>query len=625
MTVGAAYFGSRILRHVAADMEDLARRGFTGVLHTFSENDLAYYRRTMERIVEASHAAGLAVQVAPWGVCQMFGGEAESRFTARHPEVGQVLETGRVTPSGCPNNPRVRSFLRDWADAAVETGADNVFWDEPHWVHPEHFGLSAEHWGCRCDACRTLFREQRGSNLPTELTEEVLAFRESSMVDFLGELVAHVREQGARTTVCLLPLTGGAHGISDWSRVAALPGLDSLATDPYWKVFGEPVGPFVTEYARRLRALSDRHEIGAQLWIQGFRLEPADEEDIVTAVDLAREEGIDDLWTWAYEACGHMSELAGSDPAVVWEVLSKALTGRTAPREDEAHDPGLSDLDLRATFDIVHSLNATNADVVDAVAGAESALARVVDAVAERIGEEGRVIYAGAGSAGMVAALDASEWAATFGWPEERVVVLVAGSSLPPGPERDAAEDDAQAGAADLGRVAAGRRDAVFGVSASGETRYVLGVLEAAKGAGALTAALVCRRGSSLAGSAEHVLVAPVGAEVLTGSTRLKAGTAQKLLLNAFSTALMVRLGRTYGNLMTGMRVGNEKLRARAERMGELVTGRPRPEVSEALDASGNDVRVAILMLAHGLDERAARARLAEAGGVLRAAIEDGQ
>jgi N-acetylmuramic acid 6-phosphate etherase len=619
MTIGASYFGSRMLRHVARDMEDLARRGFTGVLHTFSENDLAYYRETMAQIVEASHAAGLEVQIAPWGVCQMFGGEAESRFTARHPEVGQVLETGRTTPSGCPNNPRVRAFLREWADAAVETGADRVFWDEPHWVHPEHFGLPAEHWGCRCDACRTLYSERVGGEMPTELTEDVLAFRESSMVDFLGELVAHVSARGARATVCLLPLTGGVHGISDWSRVAALPGLDTLATDPYWKVFAEPVEPFVSEYARRLRELGERHGVGAQLWIQGFGLVPADSDDVATAVSVARSEGIDDLWTWAYEAGGHMSSLGGDDPEVVWEVLSAALAGTQRPEENDA---SLSDLDLRQTLEIVHALNATNVDVARAVEGAAEALARVVDAVAERVGADGRVIYAGAGSAGLIAALDASEWSPTFGWPQERVVALVAGSDLPPGLDRDAAEDDAEAGAADLDALALGPLDTVVGVSASGETPYVLSALAAARGTGALTVAVVCRAGSSLAGAADHVLEAPVGAEVLAGSTRLKAGTAQKLLLNAFSTALMVRLGRTYGNLMTGVRVGNEKLRARAERIGELVTGRPRAEVAKALDASDGDLRVAILMVALKVDEQAAQARLAEAGGVLRVAIE---
>jgi len=322
MSIGAAYFGNRVPRHVAADMEVLAARGFTGVLHTFSENDLAYYHGTVTQLVEHSHAAGLEVQIAPWGVCQMFGGEAESRFTAHHPEVGQVLETGRRTPSGCPNDPRVRAFCREWADAAIETGADRIFWDEPHWVHPEHFGLPETHWGCHCEHCAERF----GRELPKRLDEEVLAFRERCLVDFIGHLVAHVAGQGARPVVCLLPLTGGVQGISDWGRVASLPGLDTLATDPYWKAFEEPVEPFVREYAERVAGLAHDHGTGAQLWIQGFRMEPGDADDIRAAVAAARAAGIDDLWTWAWEACAHMSALAGPDPAAVWEVLCDALT-----------------------------------------------------------------------------------------------------------------------------------------------------------------------------------------------------------------------------------------------------------------------------------------------------------
>ena len=321
MSAGVAYFGSRIPRHVAGDMEQLARRGFTGVLHTFSENDLAYYRDTMADLVRASHEAGLEVQINPWGLCQMFGGEAESRFTSHNPEVGQVLETGRVTPSGCPNNPRVRAFVREWIDAAVDTGADRIFCDEPHWVHPEHFGLPAEHWGCRCRHCTERF----GSELPVELTEDVLAFREDCMVDFVRDFVEHTAAQGARPVVCLLPLTGGVHGITDWSRIAGLRGLDTFGTDPYWKAFGQPAEPFVREYARRVKMLGAEHGVTPQLWIQGFRLDAAEVPDVRRAVRAAREEEIEDLWTWAFEACGHMSALAGDDPQAVWQATVDEL------------------------------------------------------------------------------------------------------------------------------------------------------------------------------------------------------------------------------------------------------------------------------------------------------------
>jgi hypothetical protein len=280
---GASYFGNRILRHAAADMEALAAAGFTGVLHTFSENDLAYYRATMGRIVAASHAAGLEVQVAPWGVCQVFGGEAESRFTARRPRVGQVLDDGHATPAGCPNHPEVRAFVRAWADAAIDSGADRVFWDEPHWVHPEHFGLDPDRWGCRCGHCRQRFADRFGEPLPATLTPEVLAFRQDSLVEFVAELVAHCAGQGAATTVCLLPLVDGVHGLPDWSRVAAMAGLGTLATDPYWKVFGEPAGPFVGRFSALVGRLAAEHGVGAQIWIQGFGLEPDDEPDIRAA------------------------------------------------------------------------------------------------------------------------------------------------------------------------------------------------------------------------------------------------------------------------------------------------------------------------------------------------------
>jgi hypothetical protein len=163
--------------------------------------------------------------------------------------------------------------------------------------------------------------------MPAELTDEVLAFRQDCLVDFVADLVGHCSAQGAATTVCLLPLVGGVHGLPDWSAVAALPGLGTLATDPYWKAFGEPARPFVTRFSELVGRLAADHGVGAQIWIQGFRMEPSDGPDIRDAVAAARAAGIEDLWTWGFEACGHMSALAGSDPAAVWEVLRDALTG----------------------------------------------------------------------------------------------------------------------------------------------------------------------------------------------------------------------------------------------------------------------------------------------------------
>src|SRR6266699_2516895 len=191
---GVSYFGVRIPRHVRRDLEDIAVRAYTAVLHTFSENDLAYYRGTMAEIVAASHELGLEVQMCPWGVGRTFGGEAESRWVTFHPEACQVLDDGRRVATGCLNNPAYRAFCKEWADAALEAGADYVFWDEPHWAVPEHLGADRGRWACHCDACHERF----GGELPTELTPEVLAFREASLVDFLREMAAHVDSRGGR-------------------------------------------------------------------------------------------------------------------------------------------------------------------------------------------------------------------------------------------------------------------------------------------------------------------------------------------------------------------------------------------------------------------------------------------
>jgi N-acetylmuramic acid 6-phosphate etherase len=237
--------------------------------------------------------------------------------------------------------------------------------------------------------------------------------------------------------------------------------------------------------------------------------------------------------------------------------------------ETEGRTAALSDLDQRPTAEIVGALVRGNRDVVAAVEAAEPAIARLVDAAAERLEAGGRVFYAGAGSAGWLAFVDAMEWAPTFSVP---ATALVAGAGHPPGsPAEAAAEGDEGAGAAAVGALDPRPQDVLVVVSASGRTPYALGALGAANHA--LTGAVVCARDSELARRADIAVEVPVGPEVISGSTRLKAGTAQKLVLNAFSTALMVRRGRTLGDLMTSMHVANSKLRDRATRICQAATG----------------------------------------------------
>ncbi len=606
---GCSYFGVRIPRHVRRDMDDLAARGYTGVLHTFSENDFAYYRDTMAEIVAISHVAGLSVLASPWGLGRTFGGEAESRWVAFHPEECQVLDDGRRVAAACLNSPAYRDFCKEWADWVLECGVDSVFWDEPAWVVPAHVGVGdAERWTCRCDRCAERF----GGPVPVELTPEVRRLREESVVDFLREVTDHVAARGGSNTICLLPATEGTQGLADWNEVAAIPGLATLATDPYWKHWDEAAGPFVRRFARLLRETADRHGVGAQLWVPSFGLGAQDIPELEAAVAAAREEGVDDLWTWGYEACRHMTSLATPDAALVWDAVSAALTARPQTATTETARPDLADLDLRSTRDLVRLLNDEDATVPAAVAEAGDALAAAIDGIVERMRRGGRLIYAGAGTSGALAALDAAECGSTFGSPPGEVLAVVA--------QEDADEDDRAAATNALRGLPLRPEDCVVAVSASGSTPFVLAALEVARDAGALGVAVASVRDSQAAALAEHEIVVVVGPEVIAGSTRLKAGTAQKLVLNTISTVTMIRLGRTYGSLMVGVTPTNAKLRERARRNVVLASGASEERVDQALEAAAGDARVALVSLLAGVDADAARSRLETSDGSVRKA-----
>jgi N-acetylmuramic acid 6-phosphate etherase len=276
----------------------------------------------------------------------------------------------------------------------------------------------------------------------------------------------------------------------------------------------------------------------------------------------------------------------------------------------------------RPTSDLVALMNAWDSTVPLAVAAVIPAIADAIDAIADRLRAGGRLVYVGAGSSGLIAALDASECEATFSTPPGVVVALVAGGTAAP-LVKAAAEDDREAGGRELGVVDIRPEDAVVGVSASGSTPYVVGALEAATAAGALTACVVCAPGSTLGSVVDHEIVVLVGPEFIAGSTRLKAGTAQKLVLNAISTITMIRLGKTYGNLMVDVVAANEKLVERVRRIVAAATDARPEEVDEALAAADGDARVAIVSLVAGVDAAAARSRLTASGRSIAGAVED--
>ncbi|MEV5607910.1 N-acetylmuramic acid 6-phosphate etherase [Streptomyces sp. NPDC052225] len=298
------------------------------------------------------------------------------------------------------------------------------------------------------------------------------------------------------------------------------------------------------------------------------------------------------------------------------------LRAELATLTTEAFRPELAEIDQQSTLEIARIMNAEDASVPTAVAAQLPAIAAAIDGTAERMARGGRLIYAGAGTAGRLGVLDASECPPTFNTDPGEVVGLIAGGPSAMVTAVEGAEDSKELAAQDLDALNLTADDIVVGISASGRTPYAIGAVEHARTTrGALTIGLSCNADSALAAAADHGIEVVVGPELLTGSTRLKAGTAQKLVLNMLSTITMIRLGKTYGNLMVDVRASNEKLRARSRRIVALATGADDAAIEAALAATDGEVKNAILVVLGDVDGPTAARLLTESKGHLRAAL----
>ncbi|HCM9193573.1 TPA: N-acetylmuramic acid 6-phosphate etherase [Enterobacter cloacae subsp. dissolvens] len=289
----------------------------------------------------------------------------------------------------------------------------------------------------------------------------------------------------------------------------------------------------------------------------------------------------------------------------------------------ETRNPQTMDLDALSTLELVNRFNQQDTLVALAVKETLPEVAKAVDAAAQALKAGGRIIYMGAGTSGRLGVLDASECPPTFGVPHGLVVGLIAGGPGALLKAVEGAEDNKQLGEDDLKGINLNAKDLVVGLAASGRTPYVIGGLEYANQTGCTTVAISCNPGSPIAQVAHFAISPVVGPEALTGSTRLKSGTAQKLVLNMISTGAMVKFGKVYQNLMVDMQATNVKLVDRACRMVMEATGAGREEAEAVLTQTDHDVKPAILMILSGLDAAAARAKLAAHDGFLRAALEN--
>ncbi|EPL1116705.1 N-acetylmuramic acid 6-phosphate etherase [Citrobacter freundii] len=288
----------------------------------------------------------------------------------------------------------------------------------------------------------------------------------------------------------------------------------------------------------------------------------------------------------------------------------------------ETRNPQTMDLDALSTLELVHRFNQQDTLVAEAVKATLPQVACAVDAAANALKAGGRIIYMGAGTSGRLGVLDASECPPTFGVPHGLVVGLIAGGPGALLKAVEGAEDNPQLGEDDLRALNLTAQDLVVGLAASGRTPYVIGGLKYARSVGCTTVAISCNPDSPIAHEADIAIFPVVGPEALTGSTRLKSGTAQKLVLNMISTGAMVKFGKVYQNLMVDMQATNVKLVDRACRMVVEATGIAREQAQALLKQTDFDVKPAILMALTGLDAAAAREKLAAHQGFLRAALE---
>ncbi len=297
-----------MLRHVTSDMHALRRSGFDIVLHTFSEEDLRFYRKTMRDIVSTSRDAGLAVWLDPWGLGGIFGGEAFSEAALREPDWRQVDADGSRLPACCPSNPGFRGFAADWISAACATEAGAVFWDEPHFVSDP-----AGQRGCHCKHCDRI----GGGSHHLVLT------------GFLMWAFRLVRESGKKNVLCLLP-----EHFSGFPKEAlgslVESGLHNIGTDPFWFLRGEDPVDAVTGFGDPVAAAARACGIESHIWIQCFKAPSGRESEITRAVVSAARLSPDVVAAWGFEGCAAMSSLACDRPDVAWQCFLQGM--QTASR-----------------------------------------------------------------------------------------------------------------------------------------------------------------------------------------------------------------------------------------------------------------------------------------------------
>ncbi|MBX7247362.1 MAG: hypothetical protein K1X53_17850 [Candidatus Sumerlaeaceae bacterium] len=320
MKLGCSYFGNRILKHLKTDLEELRECGCNLVVHTFNENDLMFYNKTICEMVEMTREMGFEVYIDPWGVGKVFGGESFSNFVMQNTDAMQMVSDGRPGGCACPNHPKFRAFMREWIDAAVHTGAETLFWDEPHFYLPGWIGGRPNTWGCVCPVCRKKFEETFNKPFPEQENEDINKFREDCIYEFLAELIAYTNSKGRRNALCVLPHRDSNHGTANWERMASIPHLQVFGTDPYWYIFKEGLD-YVERATKDVQEICAAKGLESQVWLQGFKVPGGREAEMADAIDIMLKHGVTNIAVWGFLACSHISWIRPDNPELAWETI----------------------------------------------------------------------------------------------------------------------------------------------------------------------------------------------------------------------------------------------------------------------------------------------------------------
>ncbi len=316
MKTGVAYLGSRDIKFIKQDMENLLSLGVTHVCHPYSEFDFKYNREAMAEIINLSADLGLDVYVSPDGIGRVFDGEAFTELAGRNPTQAQVDSHGEKTIASCPNHPDFQSYMREWVSAVCETKVETIIWDNPHFYSSE----KEEVWSCRCETCQKFFRKKSRHLIPNSLTKSVQNFRQASLLDFLSELMGLVHRFKKRNGICLIP-EAGEEAQAYLKSFAELPSLDEISIKPYWKK-GEKASNISKTYheaSESLLKLAGEYELEAQIWIKNFDIQKNDEQSVSEATYAAYNEGVRNIFAMAYNGTYNLSSLRCDDWEKVWK------------------------------------------------------------------------------------------------------------------------------------------------------------------------------------------------------------------------------------------------------------------------------------------------------------------